>query len=286
MLSTCLRLVHIHALFVEFLSSFIFFDHTILIDYFISPETATTFRQFLSEYLSLAASDWVAVVQACEELDDRNSEILPLDPKISDPEDTSEDKDRSPILSQKGATISPCVTVDSILPPCEQVDRRKGETITPASDTSRPVSVLLEMKGYSEYVDQVIPPSLNPPAKRPKLDPDCGLSEDNTSVPSVTNSHLQRDPKDQQQAQSDNADVSMEPSDSEAIEGLESSGSVYVETSLDKMMDCLIKFKYALQRLKNSHLLVTIDDSDSIIVESIISSHEQLEHLYEAMNKL
>ena len=104
----------------------------------------------------------MAVVQACEEVDNRNSEIIPSDPKISDPEDTSEDKDCSPILSQKGATVSPCVTVDSILPPCEQVDSRKGETITPDSDTSRPINVLLEMKNCSEYVDQDIPCSLNP----------------------------------------------------------------------------------------------------------------------------
>ena len=232
----------------------------------------------------------MAVVQACEELDDRNTEIIPLDPKISDPKDTSEDKGRSPILNQKGVTISPCVTVDSILPPCEQVDSRKGETVTSNSDTSRPISILLEMKEYSEYVDQDIPCSLNPeqaPAKRPKLDPDCaGLSEDDTSVPSATNSCLQRDLKDQQQAQSDNADVSTESSDSEAIEGLESSGSVYVETSLDKMMDCLTKFKYALQRLKSSHLLVAIDDPDSTIVESIISSYEQLEHHYEDMDEI
>ena len=231
----------------------------------------------------------MAVVRACEELDNRNSEIVPSDAKISDSEDTSEDKDRSPILSQKGATISPCVAVDSILTPCEQVDSRKGETIMPDSDTSRPIlSVLLEMKGYSEYVDQDIPPSLNPeqaPAKRPRLDPDClDLSEDGTSVSSPINSRHQRDPKDQQ-PQSDNANVSMESSDSEAIEGLESGESVYVETSLDKMMDCLTKFKYALQRLKNSHLLVTMDDSDAIILETIISSYEQLEHLYEAMEK-
>ena len=224
----------------------------------------------------------MAVVQACEELDNRNSEIVPSDAKISDSENTLEDKDHSPILS-------PCVSVDSILPPYEQVDSRKGETITSNFDTSRPISVLLEMKSYSEYVDQDIPCSLNleqAPAKRPRLDPDCAdLSEDGTSVSSPINSHHQRDPKDQQ-PQSDNADVSTESSDNEAVEDLESSESVYVETSLDKMMDCLTKFKYALQRLKSSHLLITMDDSDSIIVETIISSYEQLEHLYEAMNKL
>ena len=225
------------------------------------------------------------MVQACDELDDRNNEIVPLNPKVSDPEDISEDEDcqhfqdRSPILSHKGRTISPCIAADSILPPCEQVDNRKGETITPDSDTSRPISTLLKMKGF---VDQDIPPSLNPPAKRPKLDPDCGQFKDNTLIPSATSSSHQWDQKDPQ-PQSDNADVSTESSDSEAINGLESNGSVYMETSLDKMMDCLTKFKYALQRLKNSHLL---DNSDSIIVESIISSYEELEHHYEVWIKI
>jgi hypothetical protein len=44
----------------------------------------------------------MAVVQACEELDNRNTEIVPSDPKISDPLDISEDEDCSSILSQKG----------------------------------------------------------------------------------------------------------------------------------------------------------------------------------------
>jgi hypothetical protein len=270
-------------LFIEFLSFFIFFDHTILIDYFISPETAITFRWFLSEYLSLAATDWTAVVQACKELDDRNAEIVPSDPKISDPVDISEDedyqhfKDHSPILSQKGTSTNPSLAIDLdpiLLSPCEQVDSSKGETIMTNSDTSMPTSVI------KEYADQA--PSLNPEPKRPKLDRNCGGLWD-TSVPSATNYIHQRDLKGQQQAQTDNADVSKESSDSEAVEELESSGSVYVETSLDKMMDCLTKFKYALQRLKCSHLLVTMDDS--IVVENIISCYEQLEHLYEAMDK-
>jgi hypothetical protein len=229
------------------------------------------------------------VVQACGEFDSRNTEIVPSDPKISDPLDISVDedyqqfKDYFPTLSRKGTTTNPSVTVDSILPPCEQVDSRKGNTFTSNSDPSMPTSVLLE------YVDQ--PPSLNPeqaPAKRPKLDRDYGLSKDDTSVPSAANYSHQRDLKGQegqQQAQTDNADVSKESSDSEAVKELESSGSVYVETSLDKMMDCLTKFKYAVQRLKSSHLLLTIDDSDSIVVESIVSCYEQLEHLYEDMEE-
>ena len=305
-LTVCLRLVNIHNLFTEFLSSSIFFDHSILIDYFVSPETSTTFGQFLSEYLSLAATDWTALVRACKELDDRNSEIIQTDSNRSDRKfiEIHKDQERqhlndSPNLSQEGMTTKyPELALDSVLPSCSKLESRCEETVTADSDSSKPVSISKE-EDHTVYADEDIPPSSNVeqtlgPAKRFKLDPDCGLPDEHdtstvTSVPSATYHGPQRvlsvDQKDQQEIQNDNiADVSKESSDSEASEELESSGSVYsiMETSLDKMMDCLTQFKYALQRLKSSQLLVTVDKSGSIS-GSILDSFEQLEDLYEAM---
>ena len=295
-LTVCLRLVNIHNLFTEFLSSSIFFDHSILIDYFVSPETSTTFGQFLSEYLSLAATDWTALVRACKELDDRDSEIIQIDPNKSDckfieirkGQECQHLNDDSPNLNQEGMT--PELASDSILPSCSELESRCEETVT--VDSSKPVGISKE-EDHSVYADEDIPPSSNVEqtlgsAKRLKLDPDCGLSKGDDTVtptPSATHYSHQRvlsvDQKNQQETQNDNiADLSKESSDSEAIEELESSGSVYnIETSLDKMMDCLTQFKYALQRLKSSHLLMAINDSDST-VESIVISCDQLEELY------
>ena len=299
-LTVCLRLVNIHNLFTEFLSSSIFFDHSILIDYFVSPETSTTFGQFLSEYLSLAATDWTALVRACKELDDRDSEIIQIDPNKSDckfieirkGQECQHLNDDSPNLNQEGMT--PELASDSILPSCSELESRCEETVT--VDSSKPVGISKE-EDHSVYADEDIPPSSNVEqtlgsAKRLKLDPDCGLSKGDDTVtptPSATHYSHQRvlsvDQKNQQETQNDNiADVSKQSTDSEAGEELESSGLVYniMETCLDKMMDCLTQFKYALERLKSSQLLVTIDKSGSIS-GSIIDSFEQLEDLYEAM---
>lgn len=69
------------------------------------------------------------------------------------------------------------------------------------------------------------------------------------------------------------------------------SGSMYSESTLDKLMDCLTQFKYSLQRLQSHQLLAgvmeelhsTTTSQSSCSVESIIALLEQLEELYEAM---
>ena len=284
-LNVCLRVVHIHSLFIEFLSFFVFFDHSILIDYVISPETSTTFRQFLSQYLSLAASNWMAVVQACKELDDRNSKILPSNPELSSSADISKDeefKDDSPTLSQE--EISTKHPQLALLPSCEEVDSgSKLETIKADSDTLKST----KRKLCLEHVGEDFPTFLNldqTTIKQPRLDPDSSLStKDATTISSALYNHqrIAMDETVQRQVQDDIAD---ESSNNEIIVELESSDSVYMETSLDKMMDCITQFKYSLQKLKCSHLLVTVNDSDSTI-ENIISSFERLEDLYEAMEK-
>ena len=71
----------------------------------------------------------------------------------------------------------------------------------------------------------------------------------------------------------------------------EYSDSVYKETCLDKIMDCLTQFKYSLKRLHSSQLLQAApgeDSHDSISsfscsVEGTVGLLERLEELYEAM---
>ena len=79
------------------------------------------------------------------------------------------------------------------------------------------------------------------------------------------------------------------------------SESVYRETTLDKLMDCLTQFKYSLQRLHSSQLLRTEPVSDHLAAcsdhleltasdgcssnQSITYLLEQLEDLYEALGQ-
>ena len=216
--------------------------------------------------------------------------------KLAGNEQCQSFEDHSPTLSQEEATVrDPKLALDSVLrQPREELGSRNKERIMTDSDTSN-LTIISKRKDRSSYSED-FSISLSPgwtPVKRRKLDPDSSLSaEDYTTILSDMHSHTKTsaEEKGQPQALDVNADVSKESCDSDIEEELESSGSVYRETSLDKMMDCLTQFKYALLRLHSSQLLVPVNDSDTTspmdsTIEGIISSHEQLEDLYEAMEK-
>ena len=66
LLSTLLRVVDVHSLFVNFLSN-IGYDHSLILDFLISPET--NFRAFLTDYLRLATHKWDDLLIACKRRD-------------------------------------------------------------------------------------------------------------------------------------------------------------------------------------------------------------------------
>ena len=62
----CFSATHLHLLMLQFLSS-VSYDHSILLDFLVSPETQT-FHHLLAEYLEVCVSDWCALVDACEDM--------------------------------------------------------------------------------------------------------------------------------------------------------------------------------------------------------------------------
>ena len=244
----------------------------------------------------------MAVVRACKELDDGNNEIIPADPnKLS----ISEDKDcqlverHSQTLCQGKITVKhPEQFLASVLQSCEEVDSRNElETITTDSHTSRLTSFSKTGKDCSNYVNEDDPTSLNiewTPVKRPKLDPHSNLpADDDTAMARAKSSHPGSSVAEKYSLDikfMDSSVSSKESSNSHTEEELESSGSVHMEASLDKMMDCLTKFKYSLQRLHSRQLLQPVEESDTALpmdstFESIVNTYEQLEDFYEAMEK-
>lgn len=177
-LNACHRLIDIHSLFVEFLSSLVFFDHSVLIDYFISSETLKVFRQLLSKYLPLAVKEWSSVRRICEELDTHNKEILNssvLEPTYrSESENHKGDQD----VSQWSLHSS------------EEFDRHNEEMPEPIALQSTRLSGNLKSETHKGSEDVSPSSSLYrwTTVKRPKLDLDCSFSVSpvNVSHPTTT----------------------------------------------------------------------------------------------------
>ena len=66
-LKFCYFLTHVHSMMLEFLRS-VSCDHSILLDFLISAETAT-FVEYLTDYLSICVMDWSDLCRACAEVD-------------------------------------------------------------------------------------------------------------------------------------------------------------------------------------------------------------------------
>lgn len=266
-LSRCLKLVNVHSLFVEFLSSSIFFDHSILIDYYISPETSSAFKQFLLKYLSQAVKNWTELMEICEKIDTHNEEVH---------------TDSTSAITESGACMA--------------------STISEISESTIADRPLVEDLPTSYDEDDSLPSSDDDcvTLKRAKLD--LSLSPEG-HTPRLRNVCK---PDGLLTVPTDRDDVSEGACKFDSCSGSEKeSESVYRETTLDKLMDCLTQFKYSLQRLHSSQLLTSEPISDHLAAcsdrltaqleptaydgcssdQSITYLLEQLEDLYEALGQ-
>lgn len=245
------------------------------------------FRQFLSQYLELAVSDWMAVLRVCREIDNRSKEISePMTSKLSGSTDTSEDesfesKDSYLTLNQTANDSEPALN-----PVCHLREglncRREGRAMVIYSNTPTLTSIT-QNKDCSICVGEDTSSNFGleqMPAKRPRTHwGTCLPTEDDTATSAESAYYMDEECLERQSLK--NADVSKVSSD------VDHSGLVYTETSLDKMIDCLTRFKYSLQRLHSSQLLTLPNEVDacSSVISCIFSSYDRLEALYEAMAK-
>ena len=241
-LSRCLKLVNVHSLFVEFLSSSIFFDHSILIDYFISPETSSAFKQFLSKYLSQAVKDWTELMVICEEIDTHNEEVHM--------DSTSATTESGACMASTISEISESTIADR--PLVEDSPTSCGEDDSLPSSDGECVTLKRAKLDLS----------LSPKGHTPHLRSSLHVSKQGSLLTVPT----------------DRDDVSEGACMFDSCSGSEKeSESVYRETTLDKLMDCLTQFKYSLQRLFSSQLLRTEPVSDHLAADRLTACSDHLE---------
>ena len=66
-LQFCFSAIHIHFMVLNFLSS-VSYDHSILIDFIVSPETSN-FERLLMDYITICIEGWTHLCAACQEMD-------------------------------------------------------------------------------------------------------------------------------------------------------------------------------------------------------------------------
>ena len=222
----------------------------------MSPETASLFRQFLYQYLSLAVKEWTLVIQACEELDSHSKDLLSSE-EYSSESDTEKNSKLGILECTSYNEDSPKSSCDEgwTNPKRPKLDResvlRSSSYTESNSNTTYPGSCAV----VEDRVDT--------------LDPGAGVSEVSIATSNTSDSLLEEG-------------------------GFETDSVVYKETGLDKVMDCLTQFKYSIEKLHFSQLLTptAVGESSTTIslssltgagcsLESIIDSLQQLEELYE-----
>lgn len=260
----CFRVCNIHCLFVQFLTS-LSFDHSVLLDFLISAETR--FREFFRRYLQMLQTNWTGLQLACEQVYPSTSTELDSEgSSVSCGEDSSVllDVGREDGLKELGQSAS--VEAVAIASDFDSKDKETCTAMDMLEDASAGTTTLVGRK-------------------RTRLQ--CDLAE-NEAVKKSRAFGTQQP----QHAESDVAVATtvgekatmcspQHRGDLETVGTSAAVSSLYHETMLDQVMGCLIRLRFALERLHNSGLFPL---SGSVTVEEVLFQLEKVETLYEQEN--
>lgn len=254
-LQNCLKVCDVHALFVEFLAS-ISFDHSVILDFLISAETK--FQKFFQRYLQILQKDWSGLQFACSEHHNTSVELA-SEASCSDELDSEESSVSSGSSSLTTNGLVNEGRLDSQKDPKKRLDGHKDpegtdfdgkdkETEGRSEDASTEVVALTSRKRTgSQHEHQ--------PVKKLKETWNVEVEEEIGSACS-----------------SCSAD-SVAICASAVVTDLS-----FHETTLDQVMGCLIRLRFALERLHDSGLFPV---SGSIAMEEVLSLLERVEQNYE-----
>ncbi len=236
----------IHTVFVEFMAS-ITFDHSVLLDFLVSPETR--FPEFLREYLKLTVateSEWDSLKLACAEYwlspgDDEGQAEGTLPGEFGNASNASsstsasnDDKSPTSAASSSGsiqdfhATNTPLGSHESLSLTADFPPKAKRPNRQESPDTNLSYLLLL--------TEECSP---------------CETDSDMDSYGSTGEELLMDDSHDN--SSSDHG-------------GLEASGDdILQEPCLDRIMGCCIRLKYTLERLLSKALLPNLSVSEEIV---------------------
>ena len=243
-LRNCLKVCNIHALFFEFLAS-ISFDHSVLLDFLISAETR--FQEVFQRYLQILQKDWNGLQSACDE---RHNSSVELDCEGSYSDEL--DSAGSCIIPNRDMTEG---RVSSQQDPKERIDSQKVLEGTDFDDKDK--SMVGSSKDASTEVAVL--------ANRRRTGSQCEHQPVKKLKETLT---IEEDEID-----------SRSSADSVSIcASARWSDLSFHETTLDRVMGCLIRLKFALARLHDSELFPV---SGSVDVEEVLSLLERVEQHYE-----
>lgn len=263
-LQHCFRVCNIHCLFVQFLTS-LSFDHSVLLDFLISTETR--FQEFFRCYLQILQTNWTGLQLACEQ-------VYPSTSTELDSEGSSAlcGGDSSVLLDMGGddglKELGQSANVETIAF-ASGFDGKDKETRTAMDMLEDASTVATTLAGRKR----------------------TGLQYDLAENEAVKRSRI-FGTQQPQHAESDVA-VAMtvgekatvcspqHEGDVEMVSTSAAASSLYHETMLDQVMGCLIRLRFALERLHNSGLFPL---SSSVTVEEMLFLLEKVETLYEQEN--
>ena len=249
---------NVHSLFVEFVTS-LSFDHSVLLDLLISAETK--FQEFFRSYLQILKTNWNGLRLACDQ--------VYLSTK-SDSEDSSVscDGDSNILLNVGGddgqKELEQSASVEMV-PIASDFDGKDREACTAVGILEVAITEATSLAGRKR----------------------TGLQCDLTEHEAVKRSRAFG--TQQPQHAEPNVAITTSVEDTAAVRSpqhkgdLETvssavAGSLYRETVLDHVMGCLIRLRFALERLHDSGLFPL---SGSVTVEEMLFLLEEAETLYE-----
>lgn len=252
-LQHCFGVCNVHSLFVEFLTS-LSFDHSVLLDFLISTETK--FQEFFRRYLEILKTDWNGLQLACDQ-------VYPSTKSDSEDSSASCDEDSNVSLNVGGddgrKKLEQCASVemDAI---ASRKDREACTVVDILEDTSIEATSLAGRKRTGLQCDlteiEAVKRSRAFGTQHPQhAEPNVAIT---TTVEDTAATHSPQHKGD--------------------LETSAVAGSLYRETMLDQVMGCLIRLRFALERLHNSGLFPL---SDSVTVEEMLILLEETEAMYE-----
>ena len=252
-LQHCFGVCNIHSLFVEFLTS-LSFDHSVLLDFLISAETK--FQEFFRSYLEILKTDWNGLQLACDQ-------VYPSTKSDSEDSSASCDGDSNVSLNVGGddgqKKLEQCASVETVA----IASREACTAVDILEDTSTEATSLAGRKRTRLQCDLTETEAV----KRSRA---FGIQQPQHAEPNVATTTTVEDTAATHSPQHKG---DLETDSTSAV-----AGSLYCETMLDQVMGCLIRLRFALERLHNSGLFPL---SDSVTVEEMLILLEEAEALYE-----
>lgn len=255
-LQHCFRVCNVHSLFVEFLTS-LSFDHSVLLDFLISTETK--FQELFRSYLEILKTDWNGLQLACDQVSPSTK---------SDSEDSSASCDEDSNVSLNVGEddgqkkLEQCASVEMVAI-ASRKDREACTAVDILEDTSTEATSLAGRKRTGLQCDLTEIEAV----KRSRA---FGTQHPQHAEPNVATTTTVEDTAATHSPQ--------HKGDLETVSTSAVAGSLYRETMLDQVMGCLIRLRFALERLHDSGLFPL---SDSVTVEEMLILLEEAEAMYE-----